>query len=149
MATRYSIPAWKSPWMGEPGGQQSMGSQGVRHNWATEHTHPHTHTRLLRHLLLSNSWDGWMASPTLWTWVWAGSGSWWRTGKPGMLQSMCSQIVRHDWVTELNWTELSNPLKLTVSLFICFDQNKWFRFIPQKWWESAHHLWTHTEWSSF
>ena len=49
----------------------------------------------------------------------------------------------------LNWTELSNPLKLTVSLFICFDQNKWFRFIPQKWWESAHHLWTRTEWSSF
>ena len=44
-------------------------------------------------------WDGWMASPTLWTWVWANSGSWWRTGKPGMLQSMGSQ-----WVTELNWT---------------------------------------------
>ena len=45
----------------------------------------------------------------------------------------------------LDWTELSDPLKLTVSLFICFDQNKWFRFIPQRWQESAHHLWTHTE----
>ena len=33
-------------------------------------------------------WDGWMASPTHWTWVWANSGNWWRTGKPGMLQSM-------------------------------------------------------------
>ena len=37
-------------------------------------------------------------------WVWANSGRWWRTGKPGMLQSMGSQRVRHDWVTELNWT---------------------------------------------
>ena len=45
-------------------------------------------------------WDGWMASPTQWTWVWASSGSWWWTGKPGMLQSMGSQRVRHDWVTE-------------------------------------------------
>ena len=30
-------------------------------------------------------WDGWMASPTQWTWVWASSGSWWWTGKPGIL----------------------------------------------------------------
>ena len=50
-------------------------------------------------------WDGWMASPTWWTWVWASSGSWWRAGKPGVLQSMGSQRVRHDWATELNWTE--------------------------------------------
>ena len=48
-------------------------------------------------------WDGWMASPTQWTWVWVNSGSWWRTGRPGMLQFMESQGVRHDWVTELNW----------------------------------------------
>ena len=33
-------------------------------------------------------WDGWMASPTQWTWVWAGYRGWWRTGKPGVLQSM-------------------------------------------------------------
>ena len=33
-------------------------------------------------------WDGWMASPTWWTWIWASSGSWWWTGKPGALQSM-------------------------------------------------------------
>ena len=38
----------------------------------------------------SRGWDGWMASPTQWTWVWASSGSWWRTGKPGVLQSMGS-----------------------------------------------------------
>ena len=48
-------------------------------------------------------WDGWMASPTLWTWVWVSFGSWWWTGKPGVLQSMQSQRVRHNWVTELNW----------------------------------------------
>ena len=47
-------------------------------------------------------WDGWMASPTRWTWVWASSRSWWWTGKPGKLQSMGSQRVRHDLVTELN-----------------------------------------------
>ena len=46
-------------------------------------------------------WDGWMASPTQWTWVWASSGSWWWTGQPGVLQSMGSQRVGHDWVTEL------------------------------------------------
>ena len=51
-------------------------------------------------------WDGWMASPTWWTWVWVNSGSWWWTGRPGMLQFMGSQRVGHDWVTELNWTEL-------------------------------------------
>ena len=48
-------------------------------------------------------WDGWMASPTQWTWVWVNSGSWWWTGRPGMLRFMGSQRVGHDWVTELNW----------------------------------------------
>ena len=50
-------------------------------------------------------WDGWMASPTQWTWIWVNSGSWWWAGRPGVLQSMGSQRVGHDWVTELNWTE--------------------------------------------
>ena len=50
-------------------------------------------------------WDGWMASPTQWTWVWASSGSWWWTGKPGMLQSMWSQRVRRDWATELSYNQ--------------------------------------------
>ena len=48
-------------------------------------------------------WDGWKASPTQWIWVWVSSGSWWWTGKPGVLQSMGSQRVRHDCATELNW----------------------------------------------
>ena len=51
-------------------------------------------------------WDGWMASPTRWTWVWVNSESWWWTGRPGVLQSMGSQRVRHNWVTELNWITL-------------------------------------------
>ena len=48
-------------------------------------------------------WDGWMAPPTRWTWVWVSSGSWWWTGRPGVLQSMGSQRVGHNWATELNW----------------------------------------------
>ena len=51
----------------------------------------------------NRGWDGWMASPTCWTWVWVNSGSWWWTGRPGMLQFMGSQTVGHDWATELNW----------------------------------------------
>ena len=47
-------------------------------------------------------WDGWIASWTQWTCIWASSGSWWWTGKPGVLQSMGSQNIRHDWSTELN-----------------------------------------------
>ena len=48
-------------------------------------------------------WNSWMPSLTQWTWIWASSGSWWWTGKPGVLQSMGSQRVRHNWGTELNW----------------------------------------------
>ena len=52
-------------------------------------------------------WDGWMVSPTQWTWVWVNSGSWWLTGRPGVLQSMGLQKVRHDWATELNRNSVS------------------------------------------
>ena len=48
-------------------------------------------------------WDGWMASPTQWTWVCVNSRCWWWTGKPGVLQTMASERVGHDWVTEVNW----------------------------------------------
>ena len=47
-------------------------------------------------------WDGWMASLTRWTWVSVNSGSWWWTGRPGVLRFMGSRRVRHDWATELN-----------------------------------------------
>ena len=49
-------------------------------------------------------WDGWMASWTQWMWVWVNSGSWWWTGRPGVLWFMGSQRIGHDWATELNWT---------------------------------------------
>ena len=48
----------------------------------------------------NRGWDGWMASLTQWTWVWVSSGNWLWTGRPGVLWSMGSQRVRHDWVTE-------------------------------------------------
>ena len=57
-------------------------------------------------------WDGWMASPTRWTWVCVNSRSWWWTGRPGMLRFMGSQRVGHDWVTELNWTLFIGTLSL-------------------------------------
>ena len=51
-------------------------------------------------------WDGWMASPTQWTCVWINFGSWWWTGRPGVLQSMESQRIGHDWT---DWSSLILP----------------------------------------
>ena len=48
-------------------------------------------------------WDGWMASPTRWAWIWVDSRSWWWTGRPGVLRFMGLQRVGHNWVTKLNW----------------------------------------------
>ena len=52
-------------------------------------------------------WDGWMASPTRWTWIWARSGCWWWTGKPGMLPSMGLQRVGHEWATALKLSDIT------------------------------------------
>ena len=57
-------------------------------------------------------WDGWVASPTLRTWVWASSRRWWRTGRPGVLQSTGSQWVGHDWATEQQPPPLSSIIHL-------------------------------------
>ena len=74
--------------------------------------------------------DGWMVSPTQWTWVWASSGKWRRRGKPGMLQSMESQRVGHDWVTELNWyfnflfdffSDLFSCILSSLHMFVFFE----------------------------
>ena len=70
---------WKRPWFGE---RLKSGGKGD-----------------------DRGWDGWMASLTWCTWVSASSGSWWWTGRPGLLRFMGSQRVRHNWATELNWTE--------------------------------------------
>ena len=78
LATSYEeLTHWKRPWCWE-----GLGGGGEGDN---------------------RGWDGWMASLTRWTWVWVSSGNWWWTGKPGVVQSMGLQRVRHDWVTELNW----------------------------------------------
>ena len=65
-------------------------------------------------------WDGWMASPTQWTWVWVSSGNWWWTGRPGVLQSMVSQRVRHSWTTERNWkwTGIMLVIKIIIKLLL-------------------------------
>ena len=95
--------------------------------------------------------DGCMASRTQWTWVWLSSGSWWWTGKPGVLQSTGSQRVRHNWVTELNriWVILlerngallahgSQVYKCLVTLNIKIlattsKQHKGWVLTPRKW----------------
>ena len=77
----------------------------------------------------NKGWDGWMASPTRWTWVWVNSGSWWWTGRSGVLQSMGSQRVRHDWETELNWQLIS---KLLYYLSI-FKKKIFFHNVLSKW----------------
>ena len=63
-------------------------------------------------------WDGWMASRTQWTWVRVNSRSWWGTGRPGVLQFMGSQRVRHDWVTELKEQLIFNTCMLIYTHII-------------------------------
>ena len=54
----------------------------------------------------NRGWNGWMVSLTQWAWVWVNSGSWWWTGRPGVLQSMGLQRVWQEWVAELHWTHI-------------------------------------------
>jgi len=65
------------------------------------------------------AWGGWMASLTRWMWVWVNSGSWWWTGRPGVLPFMGSRRIGHDWAAELNWTELI-PISSFFSLSLSF-----------------------------
>ena len=85
---------WKSPWCWEGLG---VGGEGD-----------------------DRGWDGWMASPTRCTWVWVNSRSWWWTGRPGMLWFTGSQRVRHDWATELNWTESKSLTYVNFYKFLDF-----------------------------
>ena len=77
---RKELTHWKRPWCWE---RLKAGGEGDDRGWGT-----------------------WIPSPTRWTWVWVSCRSWRWTGKPCVLQSMGSQCVRHNWATELNWTEL-------------------------------------------
>ena len=63
-------------------------------------------------------WDGWMASPTWSTWLWVNSGSWWWTGRPGVLRFMGSQRVGHNWATELNWVYSSGHFEQINEAFL-------------------------------
>ena len=74
------LPHWKRPWCWEGLGAGGEGDD--------------------------RGWDGRMASLTRWTWVWVNSGSWWWTGRPGVLRFMGLQRVRHYWATELNWSAM-------------------------------------------
>ena len=70
----------------------------------------------------ARGWDSWMASPTQWTWVWVDSGSWWWSGRPGVLHSIGLQRVGHYWAAELNCnciTQLFVFLCLTFHLMQC------------------------------
>ena len=84
-------------------------------------------------------WDVWMASLTQRTWIWASSGRWWRTGKPGELQSMGSQRVRHDLATEQpqHWTSYELLIKWAMSLS---SQNV-ASFLWKRQWKKRHRLW--------
>ena len=74
-------------------------------------------------------WDGWMASLTQWTLVWVNARNWWWTERPGVLQSMGSHRVGHDWVTELNWTDIPHTVTSLILLpCMCsrgYDQSHW------------------------
>ena len=99
--------------------------------WCEELTHwkrPWCWERLKAEVKGMTGWDGWMASPTQWTWVWVNSRSWWWTGRPGMLQSMGSQNSQ-TWL--INWTELNSTGKDPVwakqnsSLWILATAHEW------------------------
>ena len=70
-------------------------------------------------------WDGWMVSLTQWTWVWANFRCWWWTKKPGMLQSMGSQRVGHNWAAEMNWFCLMTWGRDSISGLILIIYPNW------------------------
>ena len=75
-------------------------------------------------------WDGWMASLTQWTWVWVNLGSWWWTVRLGVLQSMGSQRIGHEWWNELNWTLFPGKVNLTeVHDWSVFMKSVFFFFL--------------------
>ena len=88
----------------------------------------------------TTGWNGWMASPTRWTWVCISSRSWWWSGKPGIPQSMVLQRAGQDWVTELNWmivllivlfswgTTLPSSI-ITVLIYIPTNRAQGFSFL--------------------
>ena len=100
--------------------------------WCKELTHlkrPWCWERLKAGEGEDRGWDGWMASPTQWTWVWVNPRSWWWTGEPAMLQSKGSQRIGHNWVTELSWTEaVFKTAEYAVNMKIWLGNQQAFEF---------------------
>ena len=84
----------------------------------------------------NREWDGLMASPTQWTWLWASSKSCLWTEKPGVLHSMGFQRVRHDWPTELNWNGYKNAVTLgrQVNIMVTSTAISWFQHLGFESW---------------
>ena len=82
----------------------------------------------------NRGWDGWMASPTRWMWVWVNSGNWWWIGRPDVLWFIGLQRVGHNWATELNWTKLVETVyyKMMLCLLGLFMSN-YLRRKHDKW----------------
>ena len=79
----------------------------------------------------TTGWGGWMASLTRWTWVWVNSGSWWWTGRPGVLQFMGSQRVTRlsDWSDLVSiWYSWSHPPSFLCSLHLARYHTQYFSF---------------------
>ena len=68
-----------------------------------------------------------------WTWIWVSSRSWWWTGRPGMLQSMGSQRVWHDWATQLNWTETWVTHRSPLPDFLYSHSDAWLYLFIGPW----------------
>ena len=85
----------------------------------------------------NRGWDGWMASLIQCTWIWASSGTWWRTGKPGMLQSKGLQNVGHDWATTNTlhslWTTTNTLHSLKKYLLSITSEIAYHRVYIQSW----------------
>ena len=81
----------------------------------------------------NRGWDGWMASPTQWTWVWVNSRSWWWTGRPGVLQFMGLQRFEHDWATEVNWAYKRKSVKQTFKMLSVSWPCIWKRQVSSYW----------------
>ena len=107
-----SVLAWRIPGSGEPGGLPSMGSHRVGHDWsdlAAAAAAMCQYGFIIFPWCWERSraegeegvggWDSWMATPMQWTWIWANSGRWWRTGKPAVHGVTKSRTQFSDWTT--------------------------------------------------
>ena len=82
----------------------------------------------LQEILKDRGWDGYIASLTQWTWIWANFGRWWRTEEPGMLQYMKLQSTGHDLATEQQQQSVSEEVGQTwdvYKVFRVFQRQAW------------------------